>query len=101
MKKPSAKHLLYSWGIQNAVKRAFRGLPPGAECCLSIDSDFSNSPTGPVFMPLLSVRKEHVRRIAALLSDLVGCAAYRHSRRPFINGACPRLAPFSQHYKVK
>ena len=47
--------------------------------------------TGPVFMPLLSVREEHVRRIGASLSDLVGCAAYGHSRGAFINGACPRI----------
>ncbi len=51
--------------------------------------------TGPVFMPLLSVREEHIRRIGASLSDLVGCAAYGHSRGAFINGACP-LSPFSR-----
>ena len=50
--------------------------------------------TGPVFMSSLSVREEHVRRIGASLSDLVGCAAYGHSRGAFINGACPRLSPF-------
>ena len=32
LKNPRATHLLSNWGIQNAVKRAFRGLLPEAEC---------------------------------------------------------------------
>jgi hypothetical protein len=49
LKNPRATHLLSNWSIQNAIKGAFRRLPPGSERCVSIDRDFFNSPSSPDF----------------------------------------------------